>query len=156
MYIEEKNWYLLDKANLVGDGLCRGKNDYKTGGILYGLFLAPKIKYYLTTDEFGYIQEQKTFKGFNDSKRLLDCYQIFKMIEGEKISAMLPRSWKKSFDSEKIIPTKKRLCNECNDNKMCIKCNNQINENKEFNANLNELKRHPPNENGHMLPYYIL
>ena len=39
---------------------------------------------------------------------------------------------------------------------MCDKCNNQINENKEFEANLNELKRHPPIEFGHMLPYYII
>ena len=27
---------------------------------------------------------------------------------------------------------------------------------KEFEANLNGLKRHPPNEFGHMFPYYIL
>ena len=69
---------------------------------------------------------------------------------------MLPRSWKKSFDSGIIIPTKMRFCKECNDNKMCVKCNNHINENKEFEANLNLLKRHPPNEFGYMLPYYII
>ena len=61
---------MLDKANLVGEKLCRGENDYKTGGIFYGLFLAPKIKYCLTIDMFGIVQEHKTFKGFNDSKRL--------------------------------------------------------------------------------------
>ena len=155
LYIEKKYWDVLDKANLVGEGLCQGKNDYKTGGIFYALFLASKIKYCLTIDEYGIIKEHKTFKGFNDSKRLLDRSQYFKMTQGEKISAMLPRSWKKSFDDGIIIPTKMRFCNECNDNKMCIKCNNQINENKEFEANLNELKRHPPNEFGHMLPYYV-
>ena len=37
---------------------------------------------------------------------------------------------------------------------MCSKCNNKINENKEFEANINEPKRHPPSEFGHMLPYY--
>ena len=47
-----------------------------------------------------------------------------------------------------------RFCNECNDNKMCVKCNNRINENKEFEANLNFLKRNAPNKHGHMLPYY--
>ena len=78
------------------------------------------------------------------------------MIEGEKISALLPKNWKKSFDSGIITPTKRRFCNECNDRKMCDKCNNQINEKKEFEANLNDLKRHPPNEFGHMLPYYII
>ena len=154
LYIEKKYWDVLDKANLVGEGLCQGKNDYKTGGIFYGLFLAPKIKYCLTIDEYGFIKEHKTFKGFNDSKRLLDRSQYFKRIQGEKISAMLPRSWKKSFDSGIIIPTKMRFCNECNDNKMCVKCNNHIIENKEFEANLNLLKRNALNEFGHMLPYY--
>ena len=42
LYIEKKYWDVLDKANLVGEGLCQGKNNYKTGGIFYGLFLAPK------------------------------------------------------------------------------------------------------------------
>ena len=115
LYIEKKYWDVLDKANLVGEDLCQGKNDYKTGGIFYGLFLAPKIKYCLTIDDYGIIQEHKTFKGFNNSKRLLDRSQYFKIIEGKKISAMLPKSWKKSFDSGIIIPTKMRYCNECND-----------------------------------------
>ena len=156
LYIEKKYWDVLDKANLVGEELCQGKNDYKTGGTFYALFLAPKIKYCLTIDDYGIIKEHKTFKGFNDSKRLLDRSQYFNMIKGEKISAMLPRTWKKSFDNGIIIPAKMRFCNECNVKKVCNKCNNQINENKEFEANLNELKRHPPNEFGHMLPYYII
>ena len=39
---------------------------------------------------------------------------------------------------------------------VCNNCNNQINENKDFEANLKVLKRHPPNEFGHMLHYYII
>ena len=154
LYIEKKYWDVLDKANLVGEDLCQGKNDYKTGGTFYGLFLAPKTKYSLTLDDYGIIKEHKTFKGFNNSKRLLDRSQYFKMIDGEKISAMLPRSWKKSFDSGIIIPTKMRFCNECGDKIMCVKCNYQINKNKEFSANLNELKLEAPNKYGHMLPFY--
>ena len=154
--MEKKYWDVLDKANLVGEELCLGKNDYKTGGIFYRLFLAPKIKYCLTTDGYGILQKHKNFKGFTVSKRLLDRSQCFKMIEGKKISSMLPKSWKKSFDSGIIIPTKMRFCNECNDKKKCNKCNIQINENKEFEANLNELKRHPPNEFGYMVPYCII
>ena len=154
LYIEKKYWDVLDKANLVGENLCQGKNDYKTGGIFYGLYLASKIKYCLTIDEYGIIQEHKTFKGFNDSKRLLDRSQYFKMKEGKKISAMLPKSWKKSFDNGIFVPKKMRFCNKCKDGILCTTCNNQINENKEFEANLNELKRHKPNDYGYMLPYY--
>ena len=46
-----------------------------------------------------------------------------------------------------------RFCNECKE-KYCDRCNIQYNENKEFEANLNLLKREAPNEFGHMLPYF--
>ena len=63
-------------------------------------------------DDYGIIQEHKTFKGLNDSRRLLDRSQYFKMIECKKVSAMLPKSWKKSFDNGIVIPTKMRFRNE--------------------------------------------
>ena len=156
LYKKKKYWDVLDKAILVGEQLCQGKIDFKTGGIFYGLFLAAKIKYCLSIDKYGIIQKHKTFKGFNDSKRLLDRSQNFKKLEGKEISALLPKSWKKSFDSGMILPTKTRFRSECNDKKVCNKCIFQINEKIEFEADLNELKRHPPNEFGHVLPYYIL
>ena len=145
---------MLDKANLVGDGLCQGKNDHKTGGIFYSLFLAPKIKHRLTIDIYGNIQEHRTITVFIDRERLLDRSQNFNMIEGKKNISYVTKILGKSFDSVIIIPTKMRFCNECNDKKMCNKCNNQINENKKFEANINELKRHQPNDFGHMLLYY--
>ena len=49
-----------------------------------------------------------------------------------------------------------RFCNECNDKIICYRCNNKINENKEFEANLNELKRYKPKDCGYMLPYYVI
>ena len=156
LYIEKKYWDVLDKANLVGKNLCQGKIDYKTGGIFYGLFLAPKIKYCLTINELGVIEQHMTFKGFNDSKRLLDRSQYFNMLKGKKITAILPRSWKKSFENGVIIPTKMRQCNVCKDGLLCSTCNNQINENKEFEANLSLLKREAPNQFGYMLAYYVI
>ena len=44
LYIANKHWDKLNKAGIVGINLLQGKNDYKDGGIFYGLFLAPKIK----------------------------------------------------------------------------------------------------------------
>ena len=49
-----------------------------------------------------------------------------------------------------------RQCNVCKDGILCSTCNNQINENKEFEANLNLLKREKPKDCGHMLPYYVI
>ena len=97
-------------------------------------------KYVLNIVNNGIIQEHKTFKRFNGSERLLDRSHCFKMIEGKKASALSPKSWKKSFDNGIFIHTKNRFCNECKVQKMCDNCNNQINENKEFEANLNEKK----------------
>ena len=70
---------MLDNAKLVGKNVCQGNNDYETGGFFYSLFLAPKINYVLTINEFGIVQQHMTFKGFNDSKRLLDRSQYFNM-----------------------------------------------------------------------------
>ena len=72
-----------------------------------------------------------TFKSFDDCKRLIDRSQSFKMFEGKKIPALLPKSCKKSFVNRIIIPTKMGFCNEGNDKRMCNKCNNRVNENKE-------------------------
>ena len=75
MYIEKKYWDVLDKASLVGKDLCQGKNDCKSGGVFYGFFLAPKIKYVVTIDENGIKKEHKTSKGFYGRDRLLDRSQ---------------------------------------------------------------------------------
>ena len=74
----------MDKARLVGSNLCQGKNEFTSGGVLKGLFLAPKMKYCLTVDKSSVIEEHKTFKGFIDTERMLDCSQGFKMIKREK------------------------------------------------------------------------
>ena len=153
LHIETKYWDVLDKTKLAGKELCPGKSDCKSGSIFYGSFPAPKIKYCLTVNEFGIIHQHMSFKGFNDSKRLLDRSHNFDMLKGEKISAMLPRSWKKSINNVIVIPEKMKRCDERNDKILCMTCNNDVNENKEFEANLNLLKRKAPNLFGHMLPY---
>ena len=61
-------WDVLGKAKLFCKKLSQGKNDYETGGIFHNLFLAPKINYCLTINDFGIIQQHMTFKGVNDSK----------------------------------------------------------------------------------------
>ena len=156
IYIASKHWDKLDKAGLVGKNLLQGKNDYKDGGIFYGLFLAPKIKYCPTINRYGVIDEYKTFKGFTNVSENLDREECFKMFEGDKLIAKLPLSWKKSFSHGVVIPHKRRNCNKCSKDVLCDDCDNLVNQNKEFSANLNQLKRQPPNDFGYMLPKYII
>ena len=55
-----------------------------------------------------------------------------------------------------VIPHKMRNCNKCTKDTLCDDCDKLVNQNKEFSANLNEVKRQPPNDFGHMLPKYII
>ena len=48
-----------------------------------------------------------------------------------------------------------RKCNKCRTNIVCDDCDKLVNQNKEFSANLNEVKREKPNDLVHMLPKYI-
>ena len=112
LYIENKHWEKLDKAGLVGKKLLQGKNDYKDGGIFYGLFLAPTIKYCLTINKYGVIDEHKTFKGFTNVSNNLDRKEYFNMADGGKLIAKVPLSWKQYFTMGVVIPHKMKNCSE--------------------------------------------
>ena len=77
LYIENKHWDKFDKAGLVAKNILRGQNDYKDGGIFCDLFLAPKIKFCLTINKYGAIDEHETFKGFTDVSNNLDRKKFF-------------------------------------------------------------------------------
>ena len=87
LYIENKHCNKLDKAGLVGKNRLQGKNDYKEGGIRYGLFLAPKIKYCLIINKYGVIDEHKTFKGLTNVCDNLNRKEYFNMAVGGKLIA---------------------------------------------------------------------
>ena len=61
----------------------------------------------------------------------------------------------KSFSQGVVIPPKMKNCSGCKKDILCENCDNVVNQNKKFSANLNELKREAPNESGYMLPNYI-
>ena len=155
LYIENKHWDKFEKAGLVGKNMLQGKNDYKDGGIFYALFLAPKIKYCLTINKYGVIDENRTFKGFTNVSINLDGKEYFKMFDGDKLVAKVPLQWKKTFSHGIIMPHKLRNCDKCSKDALCDDCDKLVNQNKEFSANPNELKREAPNGFGYMLPKYI-
>ena len=135
--------------------MLQGKNDYKDGGIFYGLFLAPKIKYFSTINKYGVFDEHKTFKRFFNVSDNSDRKEYFKMFEGDKLTAKVPLSRKKSFSQGVVIAHKMRNCNNCKKDFLCDESDKLVKQRKEFLANLNELKREKPNDFGHMLPKYI-
>ena len=110
VYIENKHWDKLDKARLVGKNRLQGKNDYGQGGIWYGLFLAPKTKFCLTINEYGIIDEHKTFETFTNVSDNLNRKEFFNMAGGDKLMAKVPLSWKKPIIQGVVIPHKMRNC----------------------------------------------
>ena len=78
------------------------------------------------------------------------------MLDGKKIGVMLPISWKKSLNNGINIRVEKRRCGDCKGEILCLTCNNPVNENEEFEANLNLLKRYARNQFGHMVHYHKL
>ena len=155
LLIENKHWDKLNKAGLVGENSLQGKNDYKDGGIFYGLFLAPKIKFCLTIYKYTVPDEHKTFKRFSIVSVILEKNENFKMVDGDNLIAKLPLSWKKSYSQGVVIPHKMRNCSDCKKYILCDECDKLVNQRREFSANLNELKREAPNDFSHMLPKYI-
>ena len=78
------------------------------------------------------------------------------MADGDNLIAELHLSCKKSFSQGAVIPHKMRYCTDWKIDSICDRCDKLVNQNKEFSANLNELKREKPNDQGHMLPKYII
>ena len=116
---------------------------------------APKIKHCLTINKYGVNDEHKTFKGFTNVSDNSARIEYFKIFEGDKLIAKVPLSWKKSISHGVVFPHKMRNCTDCQKDILCDRCDKLVNQRKEFSANLNELKRQPPNGYGHMIPKYI-
>ena len=95
LYIENRHWDKINMSGLVGKKRLQGKNDYRDGGIWFGLFLAPKIKYCLTINKFGVIDKHKSFNGLINVCDNLDRKEYFNMASGDKLIGKVPLSWKK-------------------------------------------------------------
>ena len=111
--IENKPWDKLDKTRLVVKSRLQGRNVYKEGVTWYDLILAPKIKYCLTINKFGIIDEHLTFQIFTNLSDNLDKKEYFNMANGGKITIKVPLSWKKSFSMGVVIRQKIKYCTNC-------------------------------------------
>ncbi|ESP04243.1 hypothetical protein LOTGIDRAFT_170940 [Lottia gigantea] len=132
LYISSKNWKKLNRAGLVSEkDYCKGKNDYGDGGIIFGLYLAPKVKYNIVLTSDGVLKEKKTFKGYSNDKISVEDY--VQLASGQDVSNEFNKPREKSFTNGVVIPNDKQT--------------------KVFRSYLNNVKRKPPNSEGIMYPY---
>ncbi|ESO95271.1 hypothetical protein LOTGIDRAFT_175180 [Lottia gigantea] len=123
--------YILILRDLRNKYYCKGKNDYGDGGIIFGLYLAPKVKYNIILTSDGVLKEKKTFKGYSNDKISVEDY--VQLASGHDVSNEFNKPWEKSFTNGVVIPNDKQT--------------------KVFRSYLNNVKRKPPNSEGIMYPY---
>ena len=101
--------------------MYQSKNDYGKGGILYGLFLAPKIKYCIVMDETGILSQKTTFKGYDQNMVGLN-YKVF--LDLERCDTILGESkliWKRDLHGVKILH-RVFQCPQCDNDRICKQC----------------------------------
>jgi hypothetical protein len=148
-YIMNSDYKKLVEAKLVGNDLFQGKNDIDDDGkILYGMFIAPKIKWNLVIDNKGKLIVKKTFKGF--TRDVLTSEQFFRLADGQEVTEWFPKTWEKSFSKGVKFMDVDKLKNEQNEEEK-----KKVYTKKNFQASVNLLKRKAPDSNGIMLPYFI-
>ena len=77
------------------------------------MFIARKNKDCINFNEYELKEEKKTYKAFQDAKRLLPCKQYFDFLKGDTICGYFPLSWKTSFDGGDRIPSEVKNCKDC-------------------------------------------
>ncbi|ESP04491.1 hypothetical protein LOTGIDRAFT_170735 [Lottia gigantea] len=132
LYISSNNWKKLNRAGLVSEkDYCKGKNDYGDGGIIFGLYLAPKVKYNIVLTSDGVLKEKKTFKGYSNDKISVEDY--VQLATGHDVSNEFKKPWERSFTNGVVIPNDKQT--------------------KVFRSYLINVKRKPTKSEGIMYPY---
>ncbi|ESO91120.1 hypothetical protein LOTGIDRAFT_153554 [Lottia gigantea] len=107
LYISSSNWDKLNEAGLVSENdYCKGKNDYGDGGIIFGLYLVPKVKYNIILTSDGVLKEKKTFKGYSNDKISVEDY--IRLASGHDVTNEFKKPWVKSFTNGVVIPDDKQ------------------------------------------------
>ena len=174
VYIHKNDYNMLIEKGLVGKDLFQCKNDYgENAGIVYGLFLAPKVKYCIIIDENGVLNRKTTFKGYNQNIKNITFKDFLNLEQGKTLTNISKLKWKRELGGIKI-PHRRLGCENCDESRKCLDCGlkpemicfnceiskscqdclSKITRISEYSVEINKLKRKPENELGYMLPYY--
>ena len=160
VYIHKNDYNTLKEKSLIGKDLCQSKNDYGDAGIVYGLFLAPKIKYCFVIDDNGLLQQKVTFKGCDREISKIGFTDFFIMDKGLIVRNTSKLIWKRDLlgikgphrvincencQNDKVcrscIINPKLNCFDCEISRSCDKCLNRITQVKLYSTEINKLKR---------------
>ena len=118
IYIHNNDYEKSKTKGLIGKDLYQSKNDYGKRAILYGLFLAPKIKYCIVFDENGILSLKTTFKGYDQNMVGQNFKDFFDLERGDTILGKSKLNWKRDLHGTKI-PQRVFHCPQCDNDKIC-------------------------------------
>ena len=122
IYIHKNDYDIPKNKGLVGKNLFQSKNDYANGvGIVYGLFLAPKVKYCIVIDENGVLAQKATFEGFNLNINNITSKDFLDLEQGKTLKNVSKLKWKRQLAGIKI-PHRKVGCESCDESKKWNDC----------------------------------
>ena len=134
IYVHLKHFEKLNNSGYVGNKLSQGKNDYVNGGIIYGLYLAPKIKFNIVIEDY-ILKYKYTFKGCPKNNINFEAYLRLK--EGKEFQTTQKKPWSKSLENGITIYDDDDLIEKI------------------YDTNINVLKRKTPDNKGIMYPYHF-
>ena len=122
VYIHKNDYDIMKDKGLVGKNLFQSKNDYGDNcGIVYGLFLAPKVKYCIVIVENGVLSQKTTFKGFHQNINNITFKDFLDLEQGKTLKNRSKLKWKRELAGIKI-PHRKVGCENCDESKKCVSC----------------------------------
>ena len=122
IYIHKNDYNMLIEKGLVGKDLFQCKNDYgENAGIVYGLFLAPKVKYFIIIDENGVFNRKTTFKGYNQNIKNITFKDFLNLEQGKTLRNISKLEWKRELGGIKI-PHRRLGCENCDESRKCLNC----------------------------------
>ena len=166
VYIHKNDYDVLKHKGLVGKNLFQSKNDYgECAGIMYGIFLAPKVKSCIIINECGVLSQKSTFKGFNQNINNITFIDFLDLEQGKTLKNVSKLKWKRELGGIKI-PHPKVCCENCDESKKCVDCEikpemncfnceiskschdclSKIPRMAKYSVEINKLKRKPENE----------
>ena len=114
-----KIWNLKTKS-LIGKNSYQSKNAYGKGGILYGLLLAPKIKFSIAIDENGILSQKTTFRGYEKNMVGLNFKDFLDLERGDTFFGKSKPNGR-DLHGDKILH-RVLQCPQCDNDRICKQC----------------------------------
>ena len=121
IYVHKNDHDILKTKDLIGNDLFQSKIDYGNAGIIYGLFLCPKVKYCLVINEMGFLSEKTTFKGYDQEISGVSFKYFHDLEIGQTVHSIAKLKRKGTMQGIKV-PHRGINCENCLEEGKCQSC----------------------------------